>query len=428
MIEYSKRLPSQVNSTSDKFYLLSIRRYSRIRDVVPAIQKASRSKSVKAKTALRSILALSLLLATVATSAQSDSLRARFSFNSDFRFRLEQDWNSRKPDGTFRDDRTRLRYRFRAGFKYQHNNWASVGARLRTGDPAKQQDPQLTLGEGFKEFGTLPFALEMTYFKAEHKGYTLWLGKNSFPFEKQNELFWSDNVFPEGAFLKKKFELKSGFLNAVGLSGGHFVMNARGKSLDLDSYLQGMQLSLEFLDKRLSFFPTLYLFRNIQNIPDGADTYLLDYSIFHVGGSAVLLKKPFINVEGDYYINLEDYGTNDSIPATLKNQKSGWVAALGCGTLKDKGDWHFKITYNYMQRYAAVDFLAQNDWARWDYASNNSPDGRLTNYHGAEVVAGYMLAKGLSLRVKYYLVEQIIPYGIATETGSRIRFDLDIKF
>jgi hypothetical protein len=42
-------------------------------------------------------------------------------------------------------------------------------------------------------------------------------------------------------------------------------------------------------------------------------------------------------------------------------------------------------------------------------------------------VLGYMLADKLSLRTKFYLVEQIVPYGMAKETNSRIRFDLDIK-
>ena len=71
--------------------------------------------------------------------------------------------------------------------------------------------------------------------------------------------------------------------------------------------------------------------------------------------------------------------------------------------------------------------MAQNDWARWDYSSYGSPDGRLTNFNGIELVAGFMVDKKVSLKMKYYLVEQLIPYGTAKETGSRIRLDLDVR-
>ena len=71
--------------------------------------------------------------------------------------------------------------------------------------------------------------------------------------------------------------------------------------------------------------------------------------------------------------------------------------------------------------------MSQNDWARWDYSYFGSPDGRLTNFNGIELVAGFMIDKKISLKMKYYLVEQIIPYGVTKETGSRIRLDLDVK-
>ena len=75
----------------------------------------------------------------------------------------------------------------------------------------------------------------------------------------------------------------------------------------------------------------------------------------------------------------------------------------------------------------AVDFLAQNDWARWDYSSFGSPDGRLTNYKGFELVGSYMLQDNMKFTIKYYWVEQLVPLGDFLETGQRIRFDIDIK-
>ncbi len=349
------------------------------------------------------------------------------SFAADFRFRLEQDWNSRKSDGTFRDDRTRLRYRWRAGVQYR-GSWYQVGFRLRTGDPRKQQDPQLTLGSGFAEFGLLPIGLEKAYFRGEWSGFGFWLGKNTFPFEKSNELFWSDNVYPEGFFLWKGLGTKNDLVDTVQLNLGHFILLASGKALEQDAYFQGAQVYTSFLGGRLEWFPAVYLFRNVPDIPDGGGSFTMDYSILHFGSRISLLKKKWLHLELDYYHNFSNYNRNDSVPVNLRDQKSGVVFGLGLGSLKHKRDWLFKFSYAYLQRYSAVDFMAQNDWARWDYSSFGSPDGRLTNFKGIEVVVGYAIDKRAVLKTKFYLVEQLVPYGIEKETGSRIRFDLDVKF
>ncbi|GAA4238658.1 hypothetical protein GCM10022291_30000 [Postechiella marina] len=360
-------------------------------------------------------------------SAQN-SVLSNIKFSGDFRFRVEQDWNSRKSDGTYRDDRSRLRYRARLGVNYKFNDWANVGVRVRTGDPKKQQDPQITLGDASKEFGTLPIGFEKLFFEVKHKNFLGWLGKNTFPFKKNNEQFWSDNVYPEGVFLKNKFVLNSKMFNDVNISIGHFIVATSGESLDNDGYFEGLQTSWTMFNKKLSLFPSLYLFKNMPNIPDGDATFVFDYTVFHVGGELSLSKKPLINLEADYYNNIEDYSSTTNIPNQLKNETEGFVAGVSYGALKTKGDWFFKLTYNYLEQYAAVDFLAQNDWVRWDYSSFNSPDGRLTNYKGTEFVTAYKLNKNMTFKMKCYFVDQLVAYGNYKENGNRIRFDFDVKF
>ncbi|MBT8272171.1 MAG: putative porin [Bacteroidia bacterium] len=347
--------------------------------------------------------------------------------SADFRFRVEQDWNSRKSDGSFREDRSRLRYRLRAGATYSAK-WYEAGFRIRTGDPNKQQDPQLTLGDGFKEFGTLPIGIEKAYFKGNWKTFSFWIGKNTFPYVKSNELFWSDNVYPEGISIEKRIGINSNIIDFINFNGGHFIIATSNKSLNQDSYFQGFQISTALFDQQLQLFPSIYLFKNIPNIPDGNDTFVLDYSILHFGSKFQVLKNTPLNLEMDYYNNLRNYKANDSIPGNLKGQKSGLVIGLKYGNFRKKGDWFFSTTYANLQQFSAVDFLAQNDWVRWDYSSFGSPDGRLTNFNGFELVAAYKIDKKMSLKMKYYIVNQIIPYGIAKENGSRIRLDLDIYF
>jgi hypothetical protein len=381
---------------------------------------------MKRSIIIKTIVFCSLLLPNNNLFSQEKDSK-KLSFNADFRFRIEEDWNSRKPDGSYREDRTRLRYRLRAGFDYQYNDWASFGARLRTGFANKQQDPQLTIGDGFGEFNTLPIGFEKVYFKAEQSSYAFWLGKNTFPFFKQHELFWSDNVYPEGIFFKKKLKFESQVLNKLDLNAGHFIVKTNGTSLDQDSYFQGLQASAQLFKNKIKFFSSLYIFKNMPNIPDGGETFVFDYSIFNIGTTIPLFKKQNINFEIDYYYNFKDYSNNTNIDLEFKNQKNGLVTAISYGQLKNKSDWSFKATYSYLERYAAVDFLSQNDWARWDYSSFDSPDGRLTNFQGVELVASYLLQKNMKLTLKYYKVEQLIPYGIVKENGDRIRLDLDIK-
>jgi Putative porin len=365
---------------------------------------------------------------SVSLLAQNDSLPKKLKFTGDFRFRAEQDWHNRNSDGSYRDNRSRLRYRLRFGASYQYNEWLSIGMRIRTGNPMQQQDPQLTLGAGFKEFGTLPIGFEKIYFKGKYKGFLFWLGKDTFPFRKQNELFWSDNVYPEGVFLSQKFRFDSPIIQTLKFSAGHFIAMANGASFSKDNYIQGFQIYSSLWQNRFELFPSFYYFKNTPNIPDGNETFVFDYAIFHLGSKLKLINNPEVSIEVDYYNNLADYQANDSIPNLFKDQKTGLITALGIGKLRNKGDWLIKLTYTLLQQYAAVDFIAQNDWTRWDYSNAGSPDGRLTNFKGLEVMAGYSLGKKFTLKMRYFKVEQLVAYGVAKELGDRIRFDLDIGF
>jgi hypothetical protein len=365
---------------------------------------------------------------SMAVSAQDklDSLLHKFKPEADFRFRVEQDWNSRKPDGTYRNDRTRLRYRARFGLTYNHNAWASFGFRIRTGDPRKQQDPQITLGTAFKEFGTIPLGFEKLFFKAKFKtGLQFWLGKNTYPFYKNNELLWSDNVFPEG--VAASYKRKLGTKNALKLNGGHFIVASNKTGLDQDRYFSAGQLHYN-LKEHLNVAAGFFYFHNMPNIPDGGETFDLNYRLVQLSTQIKPVKKIPAAIELDLSYNLEDYTQYDSIPKAFQDQKLGLVAGLSYGKLKTKGNWKTTLTYAYLEQYSAVDIFTQNDWARWDYSSFGSPDGRLTNMQGVEAVLSYLITPKIKLTTKYYHVLQLVKYGSALETNDRIRFDIDIKF
>jgi len=367
-----------------------------------------------------------MALASIKLDAQADSIFPKLSFELDFRFRAEQDWDSRKSDGSFRDNRSRLRYRVRTGATYKRNNY-KVGVRIRTGDQNKQQDPQLTLGKGFKEFGTLPIGFEKAYLQFNKYNSRIWLGKNSFSFEKNNELFWSDNVFPEGVFIEHSFNVSNSAIDKFLFRGAHYILESNGTTFSDDAYFQGIQSLIEFNNQRVKLFPAFYILRNIADIPDGSHSFELDYSIIHLGGKLKALNSKNLFLDFDIYQNLEDYESVNNISDEFADEKMGYSVGIQYGALKKAKDWKLKLTYTALQKYAALDYMAQNDWARWDYSSFNSPDGRLTNLKGIELVAGYNLTEKMNLIVKYYHVNQIIPTGEFKETGQRIRFDLNVS-
>lgn len=360
--------------------------------------------------------------------AQESSPISKISFNGDFRFRIEQDWNSQKSDGSYREDRTRLRYRIRLGLNYQANNWLSFGTRIRTGDSKKQQDPHLTLGEGFKEFSGLPILFEKAYANFEYKWFSGWVGKNTFPFEKENELFWNDNVYPEGVAINGLFFFENDIMQSLKINIGHFISSSSGTSLSEDSYFQGIQFVASLLKNKVKFYPAIYFFNKMPDVPDGNSTYNIDYSILHIGGNLEIANNPKMKVGLDYYNNFKSLSRNDSIPIDLRNQKQGLVVYIGLDMLKTEGDWALKLTCLHMEKYAVLDYFAQNDWVRWDYSSQNSPDGRLTNFKGFEIMIGYNISNKINLIMRGFAVNQIIPLGLEKETGNRIRLDFNIKF
>lgn len=368
-----------------------------------------------------------LLWSNLALSQESPKPN-KLKFSADLRLRGEQDWDSRKSDGTYRDDRFRLRFRVRAGINYKPNSWMSFGFRARTGYPEKQQDPHLTIGDGYHQFESVPIGFDKLYGKITKKWFKGWLGRNTFPFKKVNELFWSDNVALDGIYLSAYFQPMANWIDQVTYAGGIFTMLNSFSTFSNDSFIGIVQVKTAHFKDRLSVFPTFYHFNKMPDIPDGNESYRFDYSIFQLGIEALVFRHPRITAGLDIYRNLQNYSSNNNIQEDFKNQKNGFVTSIVWGDLKNKGDFVLGAYYTYLERYSAVDFIAQNDWVRWDYSSQGSPDGRLTNYRGLELTTGYRISKMLMLKIRYFSVEQLLPYGSALENGDRIRLDINFKF
>jgi hypothetical protein len=344
----------------------------------------------------------------------------KINFTGDFRFRLEHDWNSKKSDGSYRSDRSRMRYRFRLGATYLYKDWGKVGARIRTGNLNDQQGPHITLGGNEGEFSTISLGFEKIYFQIDYKFLFGWIGKNSFPFYKQNELFWNDNVFPEGISLsyKKSFESSK----KIDINLGHFIIKSSNSGFDKDSYMQGLQIVGHY--NALIFYPSFYYFNTVPNIPDGNGDYNIEYSILNIGAKYTFFKKKY-RVGFDWYKNLS---LNRNIPKKISSETNGFTFNLGYGQLKENHDLTIDLTLSYLEKIAIVDYFAQNDWARWDYSSYNSSGSRLSNFKGLELKMAYKLNDKMNLVFRGFIVEEIITFGQEKENGNRVRLDFNFAF
>ena len=381
-----------------------------------------------ASRVLSTLVCLVVFAHVVSSQSVGQTILDNIKFTGDFRFRIEQDWNSRKADGTLRDNKSRLRYRMRFGASYTHQEWATLGFRLRTGPLDDQQDPHFTIGDKGGEYSPLQVGFEKLYFEANHKWLKAWVGKNTFPFFKHDEMFWNDNVFPEGVAAQFSFSYDSSIVSSLKFVTGYFIGIHSKKSFADDDFFTGIQVIPGFLDDQFSLPVAFYYFNRASNIPDGQGTYDIKYSIIHIAPTVRILSKPLLTIGGDFYGNVADLDKIDEIPSGFEDQKQGFAFNIKLGELKKKGDWLFHAYYVFLRKYSIVDYYAQNDWARWDYSGYDAKGSRLSNMKGLELRAGYAFGKKFTLICRSFFAEQILAEGQFTETGSRIRLDLDIGF
>jgi len=324
------------------------------------------------KLIVKNNLILIFYLFTLSIVAQNIKTKP-LNLYGDVRIRAEQDWNSKKTDGSMRKDRTRLRYRLRFGFKYSWNQNIEFGGRIISGNPKNQQSPHVSFGN---EFESSSVSIDKVYLKYKKNSFWAWAGKNSFPFWKQNELFWDDDVNPEGVAL------------------GSYVLSSG-----------------------------LFLFNDLPNTPDNTATFVMDYTIWNASLKFKFNKIP-LSFGFDYLNNLEDYAKNTNISPVFVNETDGYVVNMTYGNSKKKGDVQIGYYYSSIGKYAVVDYFAQDDWVRW----GNTNFTRSSNFKGSEIRLKYTIGPKFNVVLRTYFVDAIKTTGTALESGNRLRLDFNIKF
>ena len=346
----------------------------------------------------------------------------RLAIYGDVRLRAESDWDSRQSDGMERADRDRLRVRARIGFNYAYDEHISFGARLRTGNPQDQQSPHQTLGD---EFETKGVNFDRAFVKGTWSHGWVWGGKNVSPFWAQNELFWDEDVTPEGVAAGGVFKLGE---SAVRLkpTAGYFIIEGSGSSNSFGdkSHMAAAQVALEAPLSRVDLSGAVGYYAFSDN-PATTDIALadMDYAIWVAGARAVFKTARPLSIGVDYMRNVEDYAP------TLFNedQDTGYVFQINLGQLKQRKDWLVGYYYAHIEKFAVVARLAQDDWLRWGSAS----DTRSSNFEGHELRLAYAFGPSWNVMLRLYDVEGIeleSPTAVALEDGRRARLDFNIAF
>lgn len=346
---------------------------------------------------------------------------------ADFRFRVETDWNSQKANGVERDNRSRLRIRARMGMDYSFLDHFNLGFRVRTAATDSQQSPHVTVHDfNGNNKGQGGVGFDKWYLKAKYENAWGWVGRNSYPFWKQNELFWDDDVtlaggtfgysFSLGNHHKFKliaggFALPSGKWNFSGAMGaGQLIYNTNftdDLSLTLATGIYGI-----FSDDLSS---------STDRLLKGNGTR--DYTLFQVNGQ---LKTHVYNIPlkfgVDYSHNIESYSATsvDSYEARYHDQVDGFVLSAILGDLKGQWGWQIGYYYAYLEGLSVNSSYAQDDWVRWGSATQT----RGSDMKGHEFRAGLSPLKNLNMVVRVYLAESVD----TNEDGNRVRLDFNYKF
>ncbi len=367
---------------------------------------------------MRKLLLLTFVLFSVVTLKSFAQEKAnKLKLYGDVRFRTELDRDSKKTDGSMRADRDRLRIRFRFGFKYTLNENVEFGGRIRSGNPDNAQSPHVTLGDGFN---SKDLSIDKAYIKYTKNGFYVWGGKNSMNMWEPDEMLWDGDVNPEGVGLGNKFVL--GDNAKLQLNTGYFIIDNTKGVVDGDlKQTFGQHANMSFLQTK---FCTNLNGNKLIIAPGIVQAYtkpLFGYNYQIFSAFAQFKMSNGFNIHFDYFNNLEDL--KGKVDPNLEDQKTGFAVTAGYAFSKK---FSAKASYAQIQKYAVVDMFAQDDWVRW----GNATMTRSSNFGGFGVALKYKLAKNFNTQLKFWNVEGLkkATGDSALETGTRIRWDFNIKF
>lgn len=361
-------------------------------------------------------------VAAPAPAATSQDEERKLQWQADFRLRFESDWDSRRAVGIKRLDRDRLRIRARFGLTFAPTSMLSFGTRVRTGSRRSQQSPHITIVDfdGFPTFDH-EVLLDKWYARVVGERFSVWGGKNSYPFWKQDEFFWDDDVTLAGGAGSYKTPWKGWDFT---LTVGYFALPDGG--VGFNGRLGAGQLALSTTAGPVAFTAAggVFFFDGAPGAEhlrrgNGARDYTLWVGNLQAKWQA--WGQP-VTLGLDVMHNSENYSPTDPDPFTAANhdQRNGYVSLVTVGQLSRKGAWLIGYYYAHIETLAVHASYAQDDWVRW--GSPTQTDS--SDLKGHEIRLAYAPLANANLVARLYLVEAIT----SVQDGKRFRLDFNYTF
>ncbi len=377
--------------------------------------------------------ALAAAIGALAVSAAQAEIKlddaGKIGVYGDFRLRLEADWDSQNSSGGQRSDRNRLRARLRLGLNANPSENIKFGLRLRSGSDSSHQSPHITLVDfDDNDTGDSDFNFDKWFASYSSGGATIWAGRNSLPFWKQNELFWDDDVTPAGIGATWK-------LGSVNINAGYFSLPA-GMQEFSGNLAVGQLVYHGKIGENQGNLTLAGGVLAVEGDSNDSDSELLldgnggrDYQTFIVSAQYKTSAQDRPLAFGlDYVTNNESYSASDPDPFTAyhNDHTDGLVAQVSYGSTSP-GKWLLAYYYADIDTLAFSSSYAQDDWMRW----GSAVETRGTNFSGHELRFAYGLMKNMNLVARLYLVEANelrSASASAKEDGNRFRIDVNYKF
>jgi hypothetical protein len=380
----------------------------------------------------RSFWILVFILAMFTPAAHAEEKSGRFNFFGDFRFRMEQDWDSLQGDGTQREDRLRARIRLRLGFDVSLSDEWSILVQARTGPHLSQQSPHITIYD-FDDGPDGPYEGSFDHWFAQYEsgGLEFWIGRNELSFWHQDDLFVFDNITYAGVGGAYHHSAGQGDLiwnlNFVTLPVG--MQDFAGRAA-----IGQMAYEREFSDSGITIAGGIFASNADPDDPAGdillTENNTRDYRILDL--EFQYRSKMFSN---PYTIglalthNFKNYHNDSagSFSQFHQDDINGFAIEFEWGERVNAGDWQLGFFYLYHEALAVNSSYTQDDWVRW----GNANQVRATNLKGIELRAVYTIRPNMNIFARVFFVDAIDllePGDTTRETGNRFRIDYNISF
>ena len=369
-------------------------------------------------------LALGLLVATPAAAEIALNEGETVFISGDVRLRGELDWDSRKGDGTERDDRERMRGRVRLSFAWRPNEHLGFLVRGRTGNTNVQQSAHFTFWQDGDK-GDADVLIDRLWVKGTWSRGEVWAGRKDHSFWRQDEFLFDDDIWLDGLGFRLHAESEETEHELRGAFGS-VPEGTASLSWDEEGWLYGLQYAVHHEFGEGKGFSAALSGIRVEDDPGVANPVLLDLDwmlwTLQLQGRLRVGKVP-VTLGADLF-----HG-GDAPPKGTWNgdERDGWAIFAKFGGLKKKGDWLAAAYYAHVEQFAVVPFLAQDDRHRW----GSSGQTRSSNSEGLELRFGYAFRKDMNLVARFYLVEGIelqTPTSTHREDGKRFRVDFNWKF